>query len=114
MRNDLESIVQTKINSFGLQNSVSKETPKPAPRRASPKKEHAPPIPNHNISSSKAVDGTTKEDENTQSINSTKTKFAEPKSRQFGNQISAKKGKANIKISNFESSVTDYSTLERK
>ena len=110
----MESIVQTKINSFGLQNSVSKETPKPAPRKASPKKEHAPPIPNHNITSSKVVDGTTEENENTQSMNSPRTKFAEPKSRQFGNQISAKKGKANIKISNFESSVTDYSTLERK
>ena len=114
MRNHLESIVQTKINSFGLQNSVSKETPKPAPRKASPKKEHAPPIPNHNITSSKVIDGTTKENENTQSMNSTQTKFEEPKSRQFGNQTSAKKGKANIKISNFESSVTDYSTLERK
>ena len=136
---ELESIFKKKINSFNFHHGIatspqtSDDTvfPKAAPRKSSPKDHPAPLIPSTQISTGKVSPGydsynvtTEQSDMANQDYNNkvkirknngTKTKSTKaPQPPQFGKSSPNKKEKVNIKISNMQSSGTDYSTLERK
>ena len=124
MRDQLESIVQTKVNSINIENEASKNSastgtvtiPTPAPRKVSPKNHHAPPIPcsqesknfensykNQNLETKNGI------------LNAVKNKKpAAPRPPHSERRAPEKRGKINIKMSDIESSGTNYSNLEWK
>ena len=125
VRDQLENIVQTKINAlnFGYASSPQAEEnatiPKPAPRKVSPKNHQAPSIPSTPVSvvpqnmviESKVIKQNDKI-EDKKILRNKKT--SAPLPPKAGNRSEERKEKINIKITNFDSSGTNYSTLERK
>ena len=117
-------------NTTSPQISKTVVIPKPAPRKTSPKDHHAPEIPLpqssaneplFSASNSNARDPSeisnlcsNKNDEIGAKYLSKNTSNTAPKPTRSGKVLPNKKGKINIQISNFESSGTNYSTLERK
>ena len=127
VRDQLENIVQTKINSlnFGNAYASSPQTeenvaiPKPAPRKGSPKNHQAPSVPSTPVSAVSEViviegSAINKKDETEDKKISRNKKTTAPLPPMFGNRSEEKKGKVNIKMADFGSSGTNYSTLERK
>lgn len=122
MRDQLESIVQTKVNSIVIENVASKPSsatdiaaiPTPAPRKISPKNHHAPPVPTSQ--ESKNLENNYKEqnpETNDGIMKVTKNKKSTaPKPPQTEKRMLPKNEKINIKMSDIESSGTNYSNLE--
>ena len=124
MRSELESIVQTKVNSIIIENEALKSSPTadivtiptPAPRKVSPKNHSAPPVPSSQDSKYLENNYKSHNPENNVAINNVaKTKKSTaPRPPQPNKNVPDKKGKINIKMSNIESSGTNYSNLEWK
>jgi len=122
VRDQLESIVQTKVNSITIENVASKSSsatdivaiPTPAPRKISPKNHHAPPVPTAQESKSLKNNYKEQDPETNDGIMKVKknNKSAAPKPPQTENRMLPKKEKINIKTSDIESSGTNYSNLE--
>jgi hypothetical protein len=118
----LENIVQTKVNSLNFQYSQTEENvtiPKPAPRKVSPKNHQAPTIPStpvsvepENIVIEREVINKKEKTEDKKISRNKKTSAPLPPKAEHRSQ--ERKEKINIKITNFDSSGTNYSTLERK
>ena len=119
MRSELESIVQTKVNSIIIENEALKSSPTadivtiptPAPRKVSPKNHSAPPVPSSQ--ESKYLENNYKSHNPENNVAKTKKSTA-PRPPQPNKNVPDKKGKINIKMSNIESSGTNYSNLEWK
>ena len=122
MRDQLENIVQTKVNSIIIENEASKASPTadtvtiptPAPRKVSPKNHHAPPVPSSQASKSLENNHKNQNSENDVVMNNgaKNKKSAAPRPPQIDKRVSDKKGKINIKMTDIESSGTNYSNLE--
>ena len=119
MRDQLENIVQTKVNSIIIENGASKASPTedtatiptPAPRKVSPKNHHAPPIPASQAA--KSLENNHKNQNDVVMNNGAKNKkSAAPRPPQIDKRVSDKRGKINIKMTDIESSGTNYSNLE--
>ena len=119
VRDQLENIVQTKVNTIIIENEASKASPTadtatipiPAPRKVSPKNHHAPPIPSSQAP--KSLENNHKNQNDVVINNGAKNKkSAAPRPPQIDKRVSDKKGKINIKMTDIESSGTNYSNLE--
>ena len=127
VRDQLENIVQTKVNSINFEHghTPSPQTeevvtiPKPAPRKVSPKNHHAPSIPStpaSNVATNMVTEAkvTNKYGQIENNRISKNKKTSAPPPPRVEKRSPENKGKLNIQISNFESSKTNYSTLERR
>ena len=91
--------------------------PTPAPRKVSPKNHHAPPVPSPQESKYLGNSYKSQNPENNFAIKDgakTKKPTAPRPPPQPNKSVPDKKGKINIKMSNIESSGTNYSNLEWK
>ena len=124
MRDQLESIVQTKVNSIIIENEAIQPSsatdavaiPTPAPRKISPKNHHAPPVPTPQESKTLENNYKGQNPETNEGINkiAKNKKSTAPKPPQTEKRMLPKKEKINIKMSDIESSGTNYSNLEWK